>query len=434
MVWIGFHLLGDDRRAYCRSGDTVAAFVNIALISYEYPPSVAIGGIGTYVWNASHMLAGSGAHVIVFSAGHEDGIENPHPHIEVRRVAVKDRAAFPQAIVPHLLSAHARRAFDIIEAPEIGPEGGPAFAALPTVARVVKLHTASFLVGRFGYSPPSQLQRLRFLAGALRRGRWATLRPPPAYVRENDAEYRAALLADEIAAPSQAIGDILQREWSLDQERISVYPYPYTPSPALLALPLPACVQTVGFLGRLEARKGVAELVKAIPAILARAPGLRFNFIGPSWPHAGTDMQTWILRHHPRLAHALEFTGAVTPARVPDELSRCDALVLPSRWESFGYTCVEAMISGRAVIGSAAGGMAEIIEPGISGLLVPPRSPQAITDAVLYLIDHADQVAALGAGGRGRIATLLAPQHILPLQLASYRRAMQRAAARNTRT
>lgn len=407
--------------------------MNIALISYEYPPSVAIGGIGTYAWNASHMLAGSGAHVVVFAAGQKEGTETPHPLIEVRRVAVNDRAAFPQAVVPPLLSAHARRPFDVIEAPEIGPEGGPAFAAIPSVARVVKLHTASFLVGRFGYDPPSRLQRLRFLAGALRRGRWATLRPPPDYVRANDAEYRAALLADEIAAPSQAIADILQREWSLDLGRISVYHYPYTPSPALLALPLPACLRTVGFLGRLEARKGVTEMVKAIPAILTRAPGLRFRFIGPSWPHAGTDMQTWILRHHPRLTHALEFTGAVTPAQVPAELSRCDALVLPSRWESFGYTCVEAMISGRAVIGSAAGGMAELIEPGISGLLVPPRSPPAITDAVLHLVDHADQVAALGAGGRRRIAALLAPQHILQLQLASYRRAMQRAADRNSR-
>lgn len=404
--------------------------MNIALISYEYPPSVAIGGIGTYAWNASHMLAEAGVQVTVFAAGLEEGIENPHPLIEVRRVMVKERAAFPQTIVPHLLSAHARRPLDVIEAPEIGPEGGPAFVALPAVARVVKLHTASFLVGRFGYDPPSLLQRLRFLVGALRRGRWATLRPPPAYVREQDAEFLAAQLADEIAAPSRAIGDILRREWSLDPDRISVYHYPYTPSPALLALPLPARVQTVGFLGRLEARKGVTELVAAIPAILARAPGLRFRFIGPSWPHAGTDMQTWILRRHPRLAPALEFTGAVTPAQVPDELSRCDALVLPSRWESFGYTCVEAMTSGRVVIGSAAGGMAELIEPGVSGLLVPPRSPRAIADAVLRLTDHADQVAALAAGGRRRITTLLDPQQILPLQLASYRRAMQRAAIR----
>lgn len=408
--------------------------MNIALISYEYPPSVAIGGIGTYAWNASHMLAQSGARVVVFAAGHKEEVENPHPHVEVRRVVANDRAAFPQAVVPPLLSSHARHPFDVIEAPEIGPEGGPAFAALPSVARVVKLHTASFLVGRYGYEPPSRLQRLRFLAGALRRGRWATLRPPPDYVRDSDAEYRAALLADEIAAPSRAIGDVLRHEWSLDPAKISFYPYPFLPSAALLSLPSPTHLGTVGFLGRLEPRKGVVEMMEAIPLILRQAPGLRFRLIGPSWPYAGTDMKTWILRRHPRLAGSLDFTGAVTPGDVPAELARCDALVLPSRWESFGYTCCEAMASGRPVIGSSAGGMAEIIEPGASGLLVPPSAPGAIAEAVLRLFHHPDQVSALGASGRRHVTALLAPERILPLQLASYQRAIHQAAIRNSRS
>lgn len=407
--------------------------MNIALISYEFPPAVAVGGIGTYAWHASQMLADNGISVTVLAAGREGAFEYPRDGIEVRRVAAEGRPAFSRALVPGLLAAHSRSPFDLIEAPEIGPEGLHAFKALPSAARVLKLHTPGFLVSRHGFDPLPFVQRLHFFLGGLRRGRLALLRPPT-YLRENDSEYHAALLADEIAAPTRAIGDVLQNEWSLDPGRISIYPLPFIPSAALLSLPVPTRLGTVGFLGRLEARKGVVEMMQAIPLILSKAPGLRFRLIGPSWPYAGTDMKTWILRRYPHLAGSIEFTGAVPPDEVPAELGRCDALVLPSRWESFGYTCCEAMASGRPVIGSAAGGMAEIIEPGVSGLLVPPRSPRAIAEAVLELYNHSEKIATLGAGGRQHVTALLAPQRILPLQLANYQRAIRNALIRNSRS
>jgi glycosyltransferase involved in cell wall biosynthesis len=193
-------------------------------------------------------------------------------------------------------------------------------------------------------------------------------------------------------------------------------------------------VRTIGFLGRLEARKGVTEMAAAVPRILAHAPHLRFRFIGPSWPYRGTDMQNWLQSTYPRVAHAMEFAGAVPPERVVTELARCDVLVLPSRWENFPFSCWEAMASGRAVIGSAAGGMAEVIEPGVSGLVVPPRSATAIADAVRRLVDRPALAAVLGGGARQRIQSLLAPSRVLPLQLASYTRALQRAARRRRRT
>lgn len=406
--------------------------MRVALISFEYPPAVAVGGIGTYAWHASHMLAKADIDVVVFAAGQAEGVEHPASGIEVRRVIAHTRLEFSVALTPHLLAAHRRAAVDLIEAPEIGPEGGPAFAALPSAARVVKLHTPSFLVDRFGYEPPTLLERLRFTAGALRRGRWEVL-SRPIYRRQDDPEFQTAKIADEIAAPSQAIADILHSEWSLDWQKTTVYPLPYAPDRALLALSPPDRIQTIGFLGRLEPRKGILDLVQAIPPILARAPELRFRFIGPSWPFARTDMKSWILHHHPEISSNVEFSGSVTPEQVPSELGRCDAVVLPSRWENFPFACWEAMASGRAVIGSAAGGMAEIIQPGVSGLIVPPRSPKAIAEAILQLVDQPELVTKFGNAARQRITSILSPERVLPLQLASYRQALGQAVLRNTR-
>ena len=404
--------------------------MKIALISYEYPPAIAVGGIGTYAWQASHMLAEQGISVEVFAAGLASKVEQPHPNIRVRRVIAESRPSFSNLLIPHLMESHQRAPFDVIEAPEIGPEGAPAFKALPQVARVLKLHTPSYLVDRTGYEKPPLAMRLRFWAGALRQGRWATLKRPT-YVRELDPEYQGALLADEIAAPSHSIGDILTHDWSLNESLIHHYPLPFEPKAGLLTLPLPEAVSTIGFLGRLEPRKGVIEMARAIPAILARFPHLRFRFIGPSWPYRDTDMRSWIDRHFPQIMPALDFTGSVQPAQVSSELARCEVILLPSRWESFGFTCCEALSSGRAVIGSAAGGMAEMIEQGVSGLLVPPHSPQAIAEAVISLAASPDKVAAFGRAGRARISSLLAPARVFPLQLASYQRAIRQASVRN---
>lgn len=403
--------------------------MRVALISFEYPPSLAVGGIGTYTREAVLMLAEAGHSVEVFAAGREAGSAPGPRGALIHRVAAANRAGFPAALVPLLRERHAASGFDVIEAPEIGPEGAPAFVAIPEAARVVKLHTPAFLVARTGYDPPPLSSRIRFTLAGMCRGRWQTL-GAPSYLRERDPEFQAAQWADEYAAPTRAIADVLRVEWSLPPQRISVFPFPFSPPPALLALPPPERVNTIGFLGRLEARKGVPELFYALREVLRQAPSLRCRLIGPSWPYAGSDMRSWALREMPEIARALEFKGAIRPEQVPAELGSCDLLVLPSRWESFGFTCAEGMAGARAVIGSAAGGMAEMVEPGVSGLLVPPRDPGALAAAILSLVRHPERVRALGSAARRRILSLLSPDRVLPQQLASYERAIAQRAQR----
>ena len=403
--------------------------LRIALVSFEFPPAVAIGGIGTYAWEAARMLAAAGMSVEVFAAGRSGSEPAEEFGIRVHRYGAKDRAEFREGILPLFRARHRERPFDLIESPEIGAEGAQLAASFPELAVVAKLHTPTYLVGVIGRDRLSRLDRLRFRLGALRRGRWGGLKLAP-YNREQDAEWQFTRNADDIAAPSQAIANRLINDWDLDPSRISVFPYPFEPDPALLNLSVPSSLGTVGFIGRLETRKGVVELARAIPLILRRAPELRFRFIGPSWPYRKTDMASWIRQHCRSFLNRITFTGPVTRDQLPREFDQCDAVVLPSRWESFGLVCPEAMSAGRAVIGSDAGGMAEVIEPGISGLLVPPQSPKAIAEAVLSLVYQPSLVAQLATAGRRRVLDHLAPERILPLQLASYERAIARARLR----
>jgi glycogen(starch) synthase len=376
------------------------------------------------------MLAAAGVGVEVFSAGNHGHEPASAYGIRVHRIPATSRRAFRDSVVPVFATRHAESPFDLIESPEIGAEGAQIATAYPELALISKLHTPSYLVSQLGREAPTLPDRLRFRLGALRRGRWEGLKPQP-YNSEEDPERQLALKADGIDAPSQAIADRLSADWHLTPERVAVFPYPFRPDTDLLELPIPKQLRTIGFLGRLEARKGVVELLaQAIPEILKKAPQLHFRFLGPSWPFRKSDMESWIRHRCRSVLDQITFEGSVERGQLPEAMDRCDVIILPSRWENFPFACWEAMASGRAVIGSSAGGMAEVIQPGVSGLLVPPHSPSAIAAAVLSLVDHPERVGQLGAAGRQRVLEHLAPQRILPLQLASYERAIARARLR----
>lgn len=411
---------------------TMSPAMKIALVSFEFPPAVAIGGIGTYAWHAARMLAEAGHWVEVFAAGALPASPNQEPAaahgVLVHRIAAKDRASFRDALVGPFLERYQQVAFDVVESPEIGAEAAELQRCCPHLPLVVKLHTSSQLLARLGGERPFWRKRFRYLVGALRRGRFAWL-PSPQRAPEQRLERQFTAQANAVAAPSTAIAKAVQRDWGLPTGDCDVYPLPFSPDPALLELQIPQRLDTIGFIGRLETRKGIFELAEAALPLLMRHPGLRLRLIGPSWPTERGDSRPWLERFLAPVLNQVVFTGPVPPESIAQELAQCSAVVLPSRWESFGLVCAESMAAGRLVIGSAAGGMVDMIEPGVSGFLVPPRSPRAIRRILQRLLDCPSLIAPIGSQARERIVHLLDPDRVLPLQLASYARAIDRAHA-----
>src|SRR5262245_18924446 len=149
--------------------------MRVALISFEFPPSVAIGGIGTYAVQAVTMLVERGIDVEVFAAGNDGTTICALTGVLVHRVQASDRQQFSARLVDVFQRRHRLRAFDVFESPEIGADGGYVARACPDVARVIKLHTPSFVVNRLGQGP-SFSTSLRFTLGSIRRGRLAFIR------------------------------------------------------------------------------------------------------------------------------------------------------------------------------------------------------------------------------------------------------------------
>lgn len=402
--------------------------MNVAFISYEYPPDTADGGIATYVQQAAAMLGARGHHVEVFAASRHRKGSCVEDGIAVHRVEVRDPEAFAGCIAGVFARRHAAVGFTVLEGPDFGADARDAVRLVPTIPLVIKLHTPRFLVDAISQGEMGFAARCRAHARAIRRGD----RPRGRYDPSRDRERRHASEADEVVAPSNAIAEKVAAVWHLDRTRLSHVPYPYVPSRELLDIPVGARTRTVSFLGRLEVRKGVIDLARAIPRILERHPRARFRFIGKAEdsPERGMDMRQFLERILGRHGSAVEFAGPVPLARIPSLLATTDICVFPSTWENFPLVCLEAMAAGRAIVGSSAGGMTELLDAGSAGRLVPPRSPDRIARAVIELLDQPDICALLGQAARARVLAEYNADRIGALQEASYGRAVERKRSR----
>lgn len=390
--------------------------MKIAFITFEYPPDTADGGIATYVKQAANMLQRRGNQVEVFAASRQrSGTETEPNGVLVHRIEHKSlRVDFAQPIAQVFANRHREIGFDVLEGPDYGADSRFAVQLVKNIPLVVKLHTPYAILCQL--DKPSLKKIFRRKLDFYRRG----ISP------FTDIESVHALVADEIAAPSQAMADRLIKLWGLDPKKVNVFPLPYIPSPESLNISVDTISNTVSFIGRLEIRKGVIDLAKAIPLILAKHPQTKFCFVGAfqKSPNPQQDMFEYLQQLLQPYLKSIEFTGKLPPEQIPSALSVTDICVFPSIWESFGYVCLEAMAAGRGVVGSSAGGMAEIINSDAVGRLVPPKNPEKIASAVIELLNAPKLRQQLGSAARARVVEQYNIDRIGSLQEASYRRAI----------
>ena len=149
----------------------------------------------------------------------------------------------------------------------------------------------------------------------------------------------------------------------------------------------------VGVVGRLELEKGHPTLLEAWPLVLAEQPGAYLMIVGEG---SRLDALHAIAREQGIERHVI-FTGRRDD--IPAITAAFDVAVLPSYREAQGLTILEAMALSRPVVASNVGGIPEMVEDGVTGLLVPPHDPPALAAAIVRLLaDHqlADMVARAG--------------------------------------
>jgi glycosyltransferase involved in cell wall biosynthesis len=156
---------------------------------------------------------------------------------------------------------------------------------------------------------------------------------------------------------------------------------------------------TVLAVARMYPRKRLRDLLDAARLVGARIPDLRVRIVGE-----GPEYQA-LLAQHARLGLGprVRFLGNVSARELAVEYVNADLFCLPSVQEAFGIVFAEAMAAGLPVVGCRAAAVPEVVDDGRTGVLVSPRRPDELADAITTLVHDTDRRKEMGRIGMARV-------------------------------
>jgi D-inositol-3-phosphate glycosyltransferase len=216
-------------------------------------------------------------------------------------------------------------------------------------------------------------------------------------------EHDVLQFADRIIAATPA--EMAQLQWLYQAEvrKVVIIPpgvdlsrfYPIPPDEAKEFIGVAPCEQVLLFVGRIEPLKGIDTLIEAIAIMRQRNVFVCLSVIGGdsdiSQEDSGSEMtRLQALRERYNLQDLIAFLGKRAQDTLPYYYSAAKAVVVPSHYESFGMVALEAMACGTPVVASQVGGLAFLVQDGVTGFTVPVDEPQALAERLTTLTTNAD--------------------------------------------
>jgi glycosyltransferase involved in cell wall biosynthesis len=171
--------------------------------------------------------------------------------------------------------------------------------------------------------------------------------------------------------------------------------------------PLPSSRPTILSVARQYPRKDTATLLHALRIVLREIPETHLRIVGggPELPRLRA------LAHELRIESSVTFHGAVPEDdAVRRRYFEAQVFCLPSRQEGFGIVFLEAMAAGLPIVAARAGAVPEVVPEGEAGILVPPRAPERLAEALILLLRNPARRAQMGAAGVARARTYDLPR------------------------
>jgi glycosyltransferase involved in cell wall biosynthesis len=203
--------------------------------------------------------------------------------------------------------------------------------------------------------------------------------------------------SDRVLAVSAASAEALRRAYGV--AAVEVVPNPAPAVAPFRRRPAPERVGVAYLGGFANPAKGGDVLLEALELAMPREPRLQVTLAGPGdLPPRGAALSE-------RLA-ALDWVGWLGPEERGELLRAAELFAMPSRSEGLPMALLEAMAHGMAVVATEVGGIPEVLEPGVDGLLVAPEDPPALAAALCELAADAPLRERLGAAARRRAEAL----------------------------
>jgi glycogen synthase len=380
----------------CFARASAAGRLTICLLSQQYPPG-KVDGIGRFTHELARALtkAGHTVHVITRSTTHnrvdlEEGVWVHRIHASS---AMRPRPDIPPRIWDYSVAAlaevkriHQCDRIDLVQAPAWDCEGVAALfdGGFPLITSI---HTPMLVAASM--HPDWMVNTDHFKNVLCPIVEW---------------ERRMILFSDGIYANSAGIIARIETDYLLNVNALPVAIIPHGLADRVQqSLETPDGRVRILYIGRLEPRKGIDVLLSALTVLLQDHPDVEVDIVGEDTYADGEGYETRFRRTTAERLHSrVRFYGRVEQEYLDSFISRADIFVAPSRFESFGLVFVEAMMHARPVVGCSVGGICEVVEHGVTGLLVPPDNSEALAESLTRLISSPELRAELGAAGRRR--------------------------------
>ena len=219
--------------------------------------------------------------------------------------------------------------------------------------------------------------------------------------------------ADRVVAATPA--ELAQLQWlyKADTKKITIIPpgvdlsrfYPIPPDEAKEFIGIPPCDRMLLFVGRIEPLKGIDTLIEAIALMrnqgVFKERSLCLSVIGGD-PEIDPDgmsaemSRVQELRAQYGLNDLVTFLGKRSQDTLPYYYSASEAVVVPSQYESFGMVALEAMACGTPVVASQVGGLAFLVQDGVTGFTVPTSDPASLAERLTALINNPELRQRMG--------------------------------------
>jgi glycosyltransferase involved in cell wall biosynthesis len=402
--------------------------VRICLVSQEFPPDTARGGIGSQNWNKAHALAERGHDVHVLSAAARPGpdlVTEVIDGISVHRLQPPDAevpvyeqptfwVGYSWAVLRHLHTLATDKPFEVLDFAEYGAEGfayqldrGP-WNWMPVV---VQLHgPLAMFVERIGW--PEAASEFATVGSFM--------------------EGLSIRRADALMACSENIADFTAECYGIDRGSIDavhcgVDAGAFSPDPRDGPRPDGPVVL---FAGNLADNKGLGTLVDAVLSLRPSYPGIRLRILG----RGDDDLVASLLGRacDAGAEDALDFGGFVGDRReLPGEYRAADVFCSPAFHEvGVANVYIEAMACACPVVASTTGAAHEAVVDGSTGLLVPPGDSTATAAALDRILCDDALRRSMGAAGRRRVDDYFGMDRYIERVLAVYERAIEVSRAR----
>ncbi|MFB6467608.1 glycosyltransferase family 4 protein [Cytobacillus sp. Hz8] len=216
----------------------------------------------------------------------------------------------------------------------------------------------------------------------------------------DDLEHIGASTAEVTIVANNWLKNVLTNEFQVNPEQIKVLHYGFDTENFIRkakqksAIVRPKDKKVIIFTGRLVELKGVQHLLKALGKLKEKRNDWVCWIVGSGEKQAELKIQSKVLG----IEDDVFFFGKRDD--IPSLLANADIYVLPSLIENQPLSLIEAQISGKAAIVSAVGGLPEMVEDGVTGLLAPPEDPDALSEKIERLLQNDRLRKTLGSNAK----------------------------------